>query len=57
MTRRGLRLFAVWAVVILTVGVVQLGLGNGLFWLVFAVFMICTTFLMRRAGRPGKRCR
>ena len=38
-------------------GVVQLVVGNGLFWLVFAVLMICGTWLMQRAGRQDRRHR
>ena len=42
---------------ILAVSVVQLVVGNGLFWLVFAVLMICGTWLMQRAGRQDRRHR
>lgn len=57
MTRRGQWLYAAWAVAILAVSVVQLVVGNGLFWLVFAVLMICGTWLMQRAGRQDRRHR
>lgn len=57
MTRRGRWLYAAWAVAILAVGVVQLAMGNGLFWLVFAVLMICSTWLMQRVGRQGRQDR
>ena len=56
-TRRGQWLYAAWAVAILAVSVVQLVVGNGLFWLVFAVLMICGTWLMQRAGRQDRRHR